>query len=83
MKKRQERHLRLWCHDERCTKTTLVPIPFPWDQLKLIQAPYPMEHQSCVSVGKDFEEDLILHETAHEWWGNSISCRYLAHIWIH
>jgi aminopeptidase N len=42
-----------------------------------------MEHQSCVSVGKDFEEDLILHETAHEWWGNSISCIDLADIWIH
>lgn len=59
------------------------PYPFPQDEFKLIQAPYPMEHQSCVSVGKDFEEDLILHETAHEWWGNSISCTDLADIWIH
>lgn len=59
------------------------PYPFPRDEFKLIQAPYPMEHQSCVSVGKDFEEDLILHETAHEWWGNSISCTDLADIWIH
>jgi aminopeptidase N len=59
------------------------PYPFPRDEFKLIQAPYPMEHQSCVSVGKDFEEDLILHEAAHEWWGNSISCTDLADIWIH
>jgi hypothetical protein len=59
------------------------PYPFPRDEFKLIQAPYPMEHQSCVSVGKDFEEDLILHEAAHEWWGNSMSCTDLADIWIH
>jgi hypothetical protein len=59
------------------------PYPFPLDEFKLIQSPYPMEHQSCVSVGKNFEEDLILHEAAHEWWGNSISCTDLADIWIH
>lgn len=59
------------------------PYPFPADGFKLVQAPYPMEHQSCVSVGKDFDEELILHETAHEWWGNSVSCSDLADIWIH
>ncbi len=59
------------------------PYPFPRDEFKLIQSPLPMEHQSCVSVGKDFEEDLILHEAAHEWWGNSVSCTDLADIWIH
>jgi hypothetical protein len=59
------------------------PYPFPRDEFKLIQALYPMEHQTCVSVGKDFEEDLILHEAAHEWWGNSVSCTDLADIWIH
>jgi aminopeptidase N len=42
-----------------------------------------MEHQSCVGVGPDFKEELILHETAHEWWGNSVSCTDLADIWIH
>ena len=59
------------------------PYPFPRDEFKIIQSPYPMEHQSCVSVGKDFDEDLILHEAAHEWWGNSVSCTDLADIWIH
>ncbi len=59
------------------------PYPFPKDNFKLLQTPYPMEHQSCVSVGMDFKEELILHETAHEWWGNSVSCPDLADIWIH
>ena len=59
------------------------PYPFPQDNFKIIQTPYPIEHQSCVSVGPAFEEELILHETAHEWWGNSVSCTDLADIWIH
>lgn len=57
--------------------------PFINDGLKIIQSPYPMEHQSCIAVGQYFEEQLILHELAHEWWGNSVSCRDNADIWIH
>jgi aminopeptidase N len=57
--------------------------PFPKDGFKLVQTPFPMEHQSCVAVGKDLEEDIILHEAAHEWWGNSVSCVDFAELWIH
>ena len=57
--------------------------PFVADGLKLVQSPYPMEHQSCIAVGKYFDEQLILHETAHEWWGNSVSCTDNAELWIH
>ena len=49
----------------------------------MVQTPIPMEHQSCVAIGRDFNEDIILHETAHEWWGNSVSCTDLAELWIH
>ncbi|HYG17641.1 MAG TPA: carboxypeptidase-like regulatory domain-containing protein [Ohtaekwangia sp.] len=59
------------------------PYPFPKDGFKLVQTPYPMEHQSCVAVGEKLEEDIILHEAAHEWWGNSVSCTDPADIWIH
>ena len=59
------------------------PYPFPEDGFKLVQAPNPMEHQSCVSIGRYFDDQLILHETAHEWWGNSVSIRDNADIWIH
>ena len=26
---------------------------------------------------------IIIHETAHEWWGNNISMRDAADMWIH
>lgn len=57
--------------------------PFREDGFKMVQSPYPMEHQSCVAVGQYFDTELILHETAHEWWGNSVSCTDNADIWIH
>ncbi|MGB3587193.1 MAG: M1 family metallopeptidase, partial [Tunicatimonas sp.] len=59
------------------------PYPFSEDGFKIVQSPYPMEHQSCVAVGQYFDEQLILHETAHEWWGNSVSVTDNADIWIH
>ncbi|WP_462251737.1 M1 family aminopeptidase [Ekhidna sp.] len=58
------------------------PYPFWEDGFKLVQSPYPMEHQSCVAVGQNFDDRLILHEAAHEWWGNSVSITDNAHIWI-
>ncbi|MEM9832644.1 MAG: carboxypeptidase-like regulatory domain-containing protein [Bacteroidota bacterium] len=57
--------------------------PFSSDGFKIVQSPYPMEHQSCVAVGQYFDEQLILHETAHEWWGNNVSVTDNADIWIH
>ncbi len=59
------------------------PYPFQEDGFKLVQSPYPMEHQSCVAVGPYFDDFLILHETAHEWWGNHVSVADNADIWIH
>ena len=58
------------------------PYPFWEDGFKVVQSPYPMEHQSCVAVGQNFDDRLILHEAAHEWWGNSVSITDNAHIWI-
>lgn len=29
------------------------------------------------------EGQIVLHETAHEWWGNSLSCTDNAELWIH
>jgi hypothetical protein len=57
--------------------------PFINDGFKIVQSPYPMEHQSCVAVGQYFDEQLILHESAHEWWGNNVSCADNSDIWIH
>jgi aminopeptidase N len=50
---------------------------------------YGMEHQTIVAYGADFKDnkygfdDLLLHETAHEWWGNKITARDWADFWIH
>jgi aminopeptidase N len=65
---------------------------YPWyrDGFRLVESPYAgMEHQSAIAYGNGYENDadsvtdfIILHETAHEWWGNCITARDLAHVWI-
>jgi hypothetical protein len=39
-----------------------------------------MEHQTAIAYGSGFEQTInpkfnyiLVHETAHEWWGNSVS----------
>jgi hypothetical protein len=71
------------------------PYPFPRDGYALVESPYGMEHQSAVSSGTFFNladgkpVDSIAHviefwhETAHEWWGNSVTCNDMADFWIH
>ena len=70
-----------------------------WDDgYKLVQAPYlGMEHQTAVTYGNGFRnydksksrniygfiDYITLHETAHEWWGNSITACDPADVWIH
>ena len=63
--------------------------PFPRDGFKLVESLYPMEHQSGVCIGKITTENsvetnpLIWHESAHEWWGNSITTKDIADMWVH
>ena len=73
--------------------------PFPWweDGYKLVETPYlGMEHQTAVAYGNDFKtyergirtiygymDYIILHETAHEWWGNNITACDGADVWLH
>ncbi len=70
-----------------------------WDDgFKLVETPYlGMEHQTAVAYGNDFRifdksktrslygfiDYITLHETAHEWWGNSITACDPADVWIH
>lgn len=60
------------------------------DGYKLIESPYAgMEHQSAIAYGSGYKDNyngfdyIILHETAHEWWGNSVSVGDFADIWLH
>ncbi|MBN9379652.1 MAG: M1 family metallopeptidase [Chitinophagaceae bacterium] len=71
------------------------PYPFAGDGFTLMESIYPMEHQGAVSIGainNPFNSTkydsvdltrLIWHESAHEWWGNSVGCRDYADMWIH
>ena len=71
--------------------------PFYEDGYKLVEAPYlGMEHQSAIAYGNDYLmgyrgrqisavnfDYIIIHETGHEYWGNSISMASLSDMWIH
>lgn len=65
--------------------------PFPRDGFTLMESLHPMEHQSAVTFGRlpDGELDsvntlkLVWHEVSHEWWGNNVSCKDLADMWLH
>lgn len=67
------------------------PYPWPKDGFKLVESPFAgMEHQSAIAYGSNYKNHynypfdyIILHETAHEWWGNSVSAGDYAEIWIH
>jgi aminopeptidase N len=66
---------------------------YPWyeDGFKLVESPYAgMEHQSAIAYGNGYKNQfgyafdyIILHETAHEWWGNSVTASDLADGWLH
>jgi aminopeptidase N len=71
--------------------------PFWRDGYALVETPYlGMEHQGAIAYGNhylpgydgydplDLKFDyIIIHESGHEWWGNSVSCRDHAELWIH
>ena len=67
------------------------PYPWPKDGYKLVESPFEgMEHQSAIAYGNGFKnvkygnyDYIILHETAHEWWGNSLTCCDMADLWLH
>lgn len=71
--------------------------PFPRDKYKLVESPYSgMEHQTAIAFGNEYEKAtqnftigektfdyLIVHETAHEWWGNAVTVGDMTDAWIH
>ncbi len=73
--------------------------PFVRDGYKLVEAPYlGMEYQSCIAYGNKYKNGylgydrsgtgykfdyIIIHETAHEWWGNSVTTNDIADMWVH
>jgi len=74
----------------QCFEKNAGPYPFYADDYKLVETPYwGMEHQSCVAYGNNYEfnefgfDFIIIHESAHEWFGNSLTAKNKTHFWIH
>ncbi|MBY0427382.1 MAG: M1 family metallopeptidase, partial [Cytophagales bacterium] len=83
-------HLRQSKEMLQCFEKLFGPYPFPLDGYALVESPYwGMEHQSAIAYGNGFKNNawgfdfIIVHESAHEWWGNSVSCSDHAELWIH
>ena len=72
--------------------------PFWRDGYCLVETPYlGMEHQGAIAYGNQYMRGylggmiptdmnwdyIIIHETGHEYWGNSISCNDHAEMWLH
>jgi aminopeptidase N len=73
--------------------------PFYRDGYKLIECPHTgMEHQTAVAYGNRYQggyrgrassdvgrkfDFIIVHESAHEWWGNSVTEKDSCDMWIH
>jgi aminopeptidase N len=82
-----------------CYEKFLGKYPFYRDGYALVETPYlGMEHQGAIAYGNNYKtgyagmdrsgqqlpfDYIIIHETAHEWWGNSVSAADIADMWIH
>lgn len=73
-----------------CYETHFGKYPFWRDGYKLVETPYwGMEHQSAVAYGNKYKNNafgfdfIIIHESGHEYFGNSLSCADHAEMWIH
>jgi aminopeptidase N len=81
-----------------CLEKYLGPYPFWDDGFALVETPYlGMEHQSAIAYGNQYKlgylgntrftaglgfDYIIIHESGHEWWGNSITANDIADMWI-
>lgn len=80
-----------------CFEEAFGGYPFYIDGYKLVETPYlGMEHQSAIAYGNQYKpgylgfdmsglgfDYIIIHETGHEWFGNSLTAPDIADLWIH
>jgi aminopeptidase N len=70
------------------------PYPFRGDKYGVAETPHlGMEHQSIIAYGNNYKmnrwgedrgyDELHLHEFAHEWWANLVTCKNWKDFWIH
>ncbi len=82
----------------RIYESYLGKYPFWKDGYALVESPtLGMEHQGAISYGNKYKRGylggrilknmdwdyIIIHESGHEYWGNSVSCNDLAEMWLH
>jgi len=83
---------RLWRQAPRIVETfagLFGEFPFLADKIGAVEAPFDgMEHQSLVALGDGLlpapsgRYETLVHELAHEWWGNKITARDWDDFWI-
>lgn len=82
-----------------CFEKYFGKYPFISDGFKLVETSYlGMEHQSAIAYGNRYKtgyngidysgieldfDYVIIHEAAHEWWGNNLTTKDIADMWIH
>ena len=73
------------------------PYPFWNDGYAIVETPYlGMEHQSAIAYGNKYMpgylgrypgkidfDFIVIHESGHEYWGNSVSMNDISEMWIH
>jgi aminopeptidase N len=64
--------------------------PFLEDKIAAVEAPFDgMEHQTLIALGDGLLPqasglyETLVHEIAHEWWGNQVTARDWDDFWIH
>ena len=74
----------------RCFEKYFGEYPFWRDGFCLVETPYwGMEHQGAIAYGNNYKNNhwgfdyIIVHESGHEWFGNSISMQDNCDMWIH
>ncbi len=81
-----------------CFNNTFDNYPFLRDGYSVVETPFAgMEHQSCIAygngyvdgyLGKDYSgiglnfDFILIHESGHEWWGNSVSAKSEEDFWL-
>lgn len=76
-----------------CFEKLFGKYPFWNDGFAMVETPYwGMEHQSAIAYGNNYKGNpfnadydfdyIIIHESGHEYWGNSITTADIADMWV-
>lgn len=82
----------------KCFEQHFGEYPCSRDGFSVVETPYPgMEHQGAIAYGNGYKDGyggedysgvgiwfdfILIHETAHEWWGNSVTAATPQDFWM-